>query len=218
VRRYLGVSLCVAALGLCPARARAQSDEMTSALSLFVTVKPDSTPGLYDYTFELDLTNRTETWAPGQGYGGFVFGDARYATSPIADFQIDSSSSPVGPWTSLTTVGDDGTGLSYHNGLIFAPQFDSSFNIDYWYPTGIGDFLKWSGVSSADISPSKLTFSTIFTTGGAVPANFQPALATVPEPSSLVQLILGATIVLGALAYRRRAVARGRMRHGLLAR
>src|SRR5262249_59241642 len=52
------------------------------ALTLYVATKPDQQSGLYHYDFKLVVDNRTGVWAPGQGYGGLVFGAAPPAPPP----------------------------------------------------------------------------------------------------------------------------------------
>ena len=129
-----------------PAVALGQPVVQESPLQLYFTVTSDPTPGLYDYTFTLVLDNQTGSYLPGQGFGGIVFGDTYQGDSPLADFSLNPGGN-LGPFSSLTQSGDDGTGTSYHNGPTLAPVFDSSFNLITWTPAGIGDSLTWSGVS-----------------------------------------------------------------------
>jgi hypothetical protein len=212
MRIFLRPSVC--ALAICagiaawPVPAQAQIGEQDSALALYYSVKPDPTPGLYDYNFKLVLDNHTGSWSSltNQGYGGLVFGDVANANSPLADFALTGSRS-IGVWSALTQTGDDGLGDSYHNGPTLAPVFNNKFNPIIWYPTGIGDSLSWSGTSSSDVS--ELTFSTLFTTGGAVGANFQPA-AMAPEPSSLILGLTAVVALLGPVV----VVSRRRRRNG----
>jgi hypothetical protein len=185
-----------------PTPAVAQPVVQESALTLYYQVTGDPTPGLYDYNFKLVLDNHTGTYLPGQGFGGIVFGDTYQADSRLADFVLNPGDNP-GPYTSLTSSGDDGTGTSYHNGPTFAPVFDSTFNPVIWHPSGVGDMLTWSGVSHSNLSA--LTFSTIFTDGlTTVAANFQPAVM-VPEPGPLwLGLVASAAGLAGAAWSRRR--------------
>jgi hypothetical protein len=177
------VILTMAWLVVASPASQAQPIPQDSPLSLYYTLTADSTPGLYDYKFTLVLDNHDGTFAPGQGFGGIVFGDANYADSPLADFVLNPGGN-LGPFSGLTQSGDDGTGTSYHNGPTLAPVFSSTFTPIYWFPSGIGDELTFSGVSSADLT--SLDFSTFLTSGlTTVGANFEPAIL-VPEPGSLL--------------------------------
>ena len=192
-------------MGACSA-AHAQPIPQISPLQLSFTVKTDSTPGLYDYSFTLLLDNHTGTFQPGQGFGGIVFGDVNFGNSPISDFVLNPGGN-LGPFSSLTQSGDDGTGTSYHNGPTLAPVFTPIFTPVYWFPSGIGDELTFSGVSHTEAT--SLTFSTFLTSGlTTVGANFQPAIL-VPEPGSitlcLVPMVAGLTAAAFSSRRNRRA-------------
>ena len=205
ISRHLAFMLALTAgIGAWPAPADAQIGEQNSALSLYFSVMPDAKPGLYDYSFKLVLDNNTGTWSAltSQGYGGIVFGDVPNANSPLADFALSSDIRSIGVWSALTQTGDDELGDSYHNGPTLAPVFDTNFNPIIWYPTGIGDSLSCSGTSGSDLS--ELTFSTLFTAGGAVGANFQPAIM-IPEPSSLFLGLTAVLCVVGWFVLKRRS-------------
>lgn len=145
--------------------------------------------GLFDYDFRLSVDNNDNTYAVGQGWRWIIFGDANYLSStPLTDWQGDLSQSS--PWISLfsTTVGG-------HNGpTLYGPGPSVLSN---WIPTGIGDYLKWSGTSTANLAQGSLLFSTLAgTLNNAVPADFDVAYRvssfdskSVPEPASVLGLL-----------------------------
>jgi hypothetical protein len=184
--------------------AHAQPIPQNSPLTLYFTVNQDPTPGLFDYTFRLVLDNHTGSFQPGQGFGGIVFGDVNFGNSPLSDFVLNPGGN-LGPFSTLTQSGDDGTGTSYHNGPTLGPVLSPIFLPIYWFPSGIGDQLTFSGVSHSDVT--SLTFSTYLTSGlTTVGANFQPA-TLVPEPFSitlcLAPLVAGVATAAGS-RYRKR--------------
>lgn len=125
--------------------------------------------GLYDYDFELTLTDGDGSWAPGHGYAWLIFGDAMSLCSPFRSFEIDEDSYPVGPWTSL------GSSFGYHNGPTFFEV------LTCWVPTAVGESVDWSGSDDADLS--ELLFSSLSTCGGAPSIEFQPADRIASGPS-----------------------------------
>jgi hypothetical protein len=171
-----------------------------SPLALSITETPDtSNASLNDYSFKLVLDNHDGSWAAGQGFGGLVFGDVKNAPSPIADFAIDPSSFPVGPWTRVDMAS------GFHNGPIFGPEVDGSLNPIVWVPSGVGDSLQWSGTSAYDLRSGCLAFSTLFVTNSANPATFQMGICSVspvPEPGGWALLGTGLLTVLAFARFR----------------
>lgn len=153
--------------------------------------------GQYDYEFKLTLDNHDSSWAAGQGWTWLTFGDASSAPSPLSSFVGDSSSLPVGPWTSYNFSGGG------HNGPTF---LFGNAGVEYWTPDSVGSYLTWSGTAAVDLSNSGLLFSTLWTSNGAVAADFEMAnrvasfAAPVPEPETYASLLAG----LGLLALARR--------------
>lgn len=145
---------------------------------------------LYQYDFTLKLDNQDGSWESGQGWRWFTFGDAPFGQeSPLTDFEGDLDTLPVGPWSSFEVSG------GAHNGITFG------FILDFWVPEFVGDFLSWSGTSSANLQQNELLFSTTAgTLGGAVAANFDIANrieVAIPEPSLLFMFILaGAGLII----------------------
>lgn len=117
--------------------------------------------GLFNYDFQLVVDNNDSSFAAGQGWGWFVFGDTTIASgSPISDFILTSIA--PGPWTGL------GLSSGSHNGPTFTNVYD------YWIPL-LGDLLTWSGTSSTELTQGNLLFSTLPTLNGGVPADFEVA-------------------------------------------
>ncbi|WP_296932578.1 PEP-CTERM sorting domain-containing protein [uncultured Marinobacter sp.] len=141
--------------------------------------------GLFNYEFYLTLDSNDGSWAPGQGWGWLVFGDAQFAATPLTDFVGDPNDLPIGPWTVY------GNSFGAHNG----PTLQSV--VDYWVPNFVGETLNWSGTSTADLLDGDLLFSTLVSIDGGVRADFEvatripPIVADVPEPSSLGLIGLG---------------------------
>ena len=139
--------------------------------------------GLFDYEFKLTVDNNDGTYAAGQGWGWFMFGDANNVQTPLTDFIGDASDLPVGPWTSFSLS------VGFHSG----PTLGTVGS--YWTPGGIGDSLSWSGTSTANLPQGQLLWSTLLgTPGGAVKANFEVAERVsqgVPAPGTLALLGLG---------------------------
>lgn len=89
--------LCAAVVGGCGSLSAGVS---ATPLLLEYEVQELGTGG-YEYTFTLVLADPDGTWAPGMGWGWFIFGDDP-VQSPIEDFEVDPDSWPVGPgpnWT-----------------------------------------------------------------------------------------------------------------------
>lgn len=136
--------------------------------------------GLFNYEFSLVLDNNDNSWAAGQGWGWFIFGDSTNSPSPLTNFVGDTSDLPIGPWSSFT----------YSSGGHNGPTLGSPLN--YWIPAAIGEVLNWSGTSTANLAQGELLFTTLMTQNGAVAANFDVAnKVNVPEPSTLAILALG---------------------------
>lgn len=150
-----------------------------------------TTTGRYHYEFELTLDNHDLSWKAGQGFGWLIFGDAQASQSPLTNFLMDEGVFPIGGWTSLGFSG------GWHNGPTFADVLTT------WNPTAVGQSLKWSGTSTANLAQGNLLFSTLYNQGGAVGADFEVANKVenqVPEPTGVALLALG----LAALAFARR--------------
>ena len=109
----------------------------------------DAGGGQFQYTFVLTLDNHYNTWAPGQAWRWFIFGDANSTTSPLEPFVGDPTWLPVGPWTGYSGSGGG------HNGPTFASV------LDYWTPSGVGDRLVWQGTSPNDLPEGQMLFSTL---------------------------------------------------------
>ena len=115
--------------------------------------------GLYDYEFRLILDNNDDSWVAGQGWQWIVFGDnpdGYDAASPLTDFTGDTSDLPIGPYDSYGTT----TGAVDHAG----PTLE--FRVHFWTPTAVGQYLHWSGTSTANLGQGELLISTIGVTPG----------------------------------------------------
>ena len=157
--------------------------------------------GLFDYEFTLTLDNHDNSFVVGQGWSWITFGDVFSAPSNLTDFTFDTGDFPVGAFTH----GDFSSGG--HNGptLLMAGA-----GITYWTPTVVGEFLQWSGTSTAYLDQGSLLFSTLITQNGAVAANFEVAYLgdfngapqQVPEHASVLPLLVAGLI--GLMAFRRK--------------
>lgn len=150
--------------------------------------------GLYRYDFTLILSNQSGTYVSGQNFNVIIFGDALNATSPIADFVPISSSFPNPDMVYATTSGE-------HNGPTYI-DFVDVLN-GGWIPTGVNDFVTWSGTSQNNVT-SGLLFSNLRGTGER--ANFDNAnfvVSAVPEPASMVVWGIG-TLGMGLVVRRRK--------------
>lgn len=75
--------------------------------------------GLFEYEFSVTPDSG---WVSGMGWRWLIFGDAQSSASPIADFTMDPSQFPLGPWTRLQFSSGG------HNGPTLGPV------LDYWIP------------------------------------------------------------------------------------
>ena len=158
--RAIVAAIAVAGLGVVAA---AQPLKMT------YSVTPQS-GGLYEYEFRLTLTNEDGSWAPGQGFGWIIFGDAQAQLSPINDFVGDESDLPVGPFPCYSGSG------GFHNGPTFCVvEQEPPFSFLYWRPTEIGESLEWSGTSATAVEEGQMLWSSLITDGGANPIYFAVA-------------------------------------------
>jgi hypothetical protein len=144
-------------------------------------------PGMYEYWFKTTLDDTLAPWTPGMGWSWFSFGLGRRSTflrtSP--NFAV-TSPWPIGPWTSMSTVGGG------HNGPIFAPVGN------YWIPTAVGDFIEWTGTSPNYVGPGHMRFATVVHTGGAQTVNFREAIRLSPGPIGSCCLFNGDCIEVSA--------------------
>ncbi len=128
-----------------------------------------SSGGGYIYNFKLTMDNNDGSWAPGQGIGWIVFGDAPSGeTSPIADFAVDPSSLPIGPWTQIQGTGGGHNGPTFGPVVVQQPPFDAIF----WVPEAVGDSLEWAGFAANDTPAGAMQWSALFAQGRGV-VNFE---------------------------------------------
>ena len=182
----------------------------TTVLALSITSPIQATPlrldytvedlsgGLFDYDFRLVVDNNDESYAPGQGWSWIIFGDipgtSGNTSSPLTNWVGDlSNSSPF-----ITSFSNSG---GFHNGPTIYGTDDELTNSVFavWKPNGVGDFLQWSGTSTANLLQGDLLFSTLQARLSESPpvdfgvrANFEVANRvnslepeTVPEPASI---------------------------------
>ena len=129
-----------------------------------------SASGIVYYTFTLALENSDDSWAPGQGWGWLIFGDSpTLGGSAFNDFTLTGGVFGVGPWTEVTTSS------GAHNGPTLGPV------TDFWVPNNVGDFITWQGYSTSNVPDGALFFSTFFTQGGGVAADFAAANNLFPD-------------------------------------
>jgi hypothetical protein len=169
-----------------------------SPFSLYYTIT-DVGKDNYGYYFWLILDNHDHSWVPGQGWGGIVFGDKLNSPSKLTNFAWDQSfvttplyRFPSGPFAFGSFTSGE------HNGPTLL--LNSSSEIAYWIPsTGNGNsvpVLHWSGTSSYPASRSSILFSTLYTTGGAAPVNFQAGQMVPDSGTTLYLCILGISTLL----------------------
>jgi hypothetical protein len=184
MRNYLvATGTVLAVLGTLSFTGRAEA----TPLRLDYTVQ-NTGGGLFDYDFRLSVDNNDGSYVPGQAWRWIIFGDADRSASPLTNWEGDLSQSS--PWISLFSSSSGG-----HNGPTLIGPGPSV--LSYWVPTGVGDFLKWSGTSTADLAQGNLLFSTLAgTLNNGVAANFNVAnrvqsfdAKSVPEPASVLGLL-----------------------------
>ena len=147
--------------------------------------------GLYQYDFVLRVTNQDGTYTVGDNYNWIIFGDVPFGnTSPISDFAVisESFSNPDVYFTSSS---------GGHNGPTWIDAIDINAADAGWVPTGVNDFVTWSGTSSTNVTQG-LQWSNL---GGSFRHDFLNA-RYVPEPTSIA--IFGS---IGLIAFRRRRTA-----------
>ncbi len=167
-RMRLGL-LSAAAMLILPAVCTA-----TTPLRMEYTVM-DLGGGVFHYDFTLKLDNNDGSWAPGQGWGWLIWGDAINDQDPpgqgaLLGWAGNASDLPVGPWTSYSDSG------GYHNGPTFA------YVLDRWVPTALGQTLHWSGTATVDLADGQLLWSSLYplNTPGV---EFEAAHRVAPMPS-----------------------------------
>lgn len=116
--------------------------------------------GRTNYTFTLTLDNHDGSWQQGQGIGWVIFGD-NSSSSPLINWQTDPSSFPIGPWTSIQGSGGGHNGPTLSPVVVQAPPYD----LIYWVPGRIGDFLTWRGSAAANVPESAMQWSALFGLG-----------------------------------------------------
>lgn len=157
--------------------------------------------GLFDYEFTLTLDNHDNSFAVGQGWSWITFGDVLSAPSNLTGFTFDAGDFPVGSFT----TGNFSSGG--HNGPTL---LTGGAGVTYWTPTTVGEFLQWSGTSTAYLDQGSLLFSTLITQNGAVAADYEIAYLgdfnggtqQVPEQAAVLPLLVAG--LLGLMAFRRK--------------
>jgi MYXO-CTERM domain-containing protein len=155
-----------------------------SPIRLDYIVTPQAGDFLYEFTFVAD--NNDGSWAPGQSFRWFVFGDAPSGqTSPLTAFAGDPNSFVNSPYTGF------GRTSGGHNGPDLQPVLTD------WIPANIGDSFSFSGTSTADLQQGQLLWSNVTngSTNPGVRADFEVA-QRVPEPGALALLAVGALALL----------------------
>jgi hypothetical protein len=123
-------------------------------------------PGLYSYSFTITVDTTTASWNPGMGWSWLNFGSGRRSSFlPTSPNFAMTSPFPVGPWTTLTSVGGS------NNGPMFGPASPTT----YWIPTAVGESISWTGTSSVYVDAPEMRWSTVLQTGGATVVSFPAA-------------------------------------------
>lgn len=118
----------------------------------------------YDFTFVCD--NNDNTWAAGQTFRWFVFGDVpNGGFPPLTGFVGDVASFVNSPYTSF------GRTYGGHNGPDLQPV------VTDWIPAFVGDSFSFSGTSTAYVSQGQLAWSNVAHSAinPGVSANFELA-------------------------------------------
>ncbi|WP_085315259.1 PEP-CTERM sorting domain-containing protein [Derxia lacustris] len=174
-RRLTALALALASSGAFAA---------TTPLSLNYTVDT-LTSGLYQYSFNLVLSNASGSWTSGQQWDWLVIGDSN-ATHP-GGFGSDWT------WTSVAsgTYGTISTGSNGHSGPTVGVGVSAL--LPGWTPSAVGDSLSWSGTSSVLLPAGSLYWSALAAGGGASTVQFAVAnqISAVPEPTSAALVMAG---------------------------
>ncbi len=129
----------------------------------------------YTYSFRLVLDNHDGSWGGGQGWSKIIFGQAVPSAvnkAPFANWQTDSSSYPVGPFTSTYWSSFTTGGLNYVSPVLVNPSGGAS---DFWYPT-LNEELVWWGINDLFLNDGEMTWATShWVAGGASYVDFEPA-------------------------------------------
>ncbi|MFZ4507774.1 MAG: hypothetical protein ACOYON_08790 [Fimbriimonas sp.] len=140
--------------------------------------------GIYFYEFTLTLDNNDSSWVAGQSWDWLVFGEAKYASSPLTGWFPDGDSFEGGPWTTF------GYSFGEHTGPTLITVSTP------WKPTFVGETVKFSGTSTANLVQGELLYSFLQFSPGANRPYFKEACQVVPEPVSMTALGLGVVITL----------------------
>jgi len=158
------------------------------ALATPLTLSYDVTDlgGQYQYDFELTVTNADGTYSAGQNFNWIIVGDAPTGTASVFP--------ETGPdfFTSVPSIFEPRTTSGGHNGPTLLETANGFIG---WTPTGLGDMLTFTGVSSVLVAPGDLLWSNI--SGSGTNADFETAefgaffpVAAVPLPATLPLLLV----------------------------
>lgn len=171
--------------------------QAASLLEMEYTVNPIGS--LFDYEFRLTL-DTLDPVGGAPGWGWIIFGDGSSSSSPLTDFIGDTGDLPIGPFIGydFSSGGHNGPTLKF---------VDST-----WYPTSVGDYLQWSGTSTANLPQGDLLFTTLtFNAGNAHVYNLEIAnrvtafgAETIPLPTASLAGVLGFGLI-ATLRRKRRA-------------